>query len=130
MLNADRASAAFGITLKAVSPGAATCEMTVREDQTNGHGTCHGGVIFTLADTAFAAACNSYNMLAVAQSNSITYIAPGQLGDRLTAVARETSRAGRSGVYDVQVTNQDGAVIAEFRGLSRTLRGQHFEEGT
>jgi acyl-CoA thioesterase len=91
----------------------------------NGHGTCHGGFIFSLADSAFAFACNSYNDIAVAQHCSITYINPVRVGDRLTAVAREVSRRGRSGIYDIRITNQHGVVVAEFRGHSRTLEGRH-----
>lgn len=94
----------------------------------NGHGICHGGYIFTLADSAFAFACNSYNQLVVAQQNQITYLAPGKADERLTATALEKSKTGRSGVYDVTVTGEDGRVIALFRGLSRTIKGQHFEE--
>jgi acyl-CoA thioesterase len=102
--------------------------MTVQHCQTNGHDICHGGVIFALADSAFAFACNSYNKVTVAQSNSITFTAPGKTGDRLTADAREVVRSGRSGTYDVTVTNQDGTVIALFRGLSRTISGTLFDE--
>ena len=99
--------------------------MPVREDMLNGHGLCHGGMIFTLADSAFAFACNSYNQMAVAQHCSITYLIPGRIGDRLTATAREVSRRGRSGLYDIRITNQDGAHVAEFRGHSRTVKGTH-----
>ena len=88
----------------------------------------HGGYIFTLADSAFAFACNSYNQNAVAQHNDITFCAPGRKGDRLTARAVEVVRNGRSGVYDVTVTNQDGTVIAVMRGNSRTIQGQNFQE--
>lgn len=94
----------------------------------NGHGICHGGFIFTLADSAFAFACNSYNQLAVAQQNQITYLAPGREGERLQATALEVSRSGRSGVYDVFVTGGDGRSVAVFRGLSRTVKGRHFPE--
>ena len=93
-----------------------------------GHGIAHGGYIFPLADSAFAFACNSYNQLAVAQQNQISYLAPGKAGERLHAAAREQSRTGRSGVYDVTVTGEDGRTIALFRGLSRTIKGHHFEE--
>jgi acyl-CoA thioesterase len=97
--------------------------MIVRPEMSNGHGTCHGGYTFLLADSAFAFACNGYNQRTVGQHAAITYLAPGRLGDRLTATAREVSRQGRSGVYDVRVTNQDGVQIAEFRGHSRTVKG-------
>jgi acyl-CoA thioesterase len=96
--------------------------------QCNGHGICHGGVSFALADSAFAFACNSRNKSTVGQHTFMNYLAPGQLGDRLTATATEISLTGRSGIYDVRVSNQEGTVIAEFRGVSRTINGQHFEE--
>ncbi|WP_265518185.1 hydroxyphenylacetyl-CoA thioesterase PaaI [Nitratireductor luteus] len=124
----DDASKWLGATLDAVGPGTATLSMTVQEHHTNGHDICHGGFIFTLADSAFAFACNSYNQIVVAQQNSVTYVAPGRLGDRLTAEAREVARFGRSGIYDVSVTDQDGRLIAEFRGNSRQIAGQHFQD--
>ncbi len=124
----DDASKWLGASLNEVAPGIAVMSMTVGKHHTNGHDICHGGFIFTLADSAFAFACNSYNQVVVAQSNTITFIAPGRLGDRLTATAREVARFGRSGVYDVTVKNQDGKLIAEFRGNSRVIKGQHFEE--
>ena len=128
MWAADRASKWLGMALDSVGPG--TCEMslTVEAHHCNGHGICHGGYIFTLADSAFAFACNSYNQAAVAQHNSITFCAPGREGDRLVARAAEVTRAGRSGIYDVTVTNQDGVLIAVMRGNSRTVKGSHFEE--
>ena len=91
----------------------------------NGHGNCHGGYLFTLADSAFAFACNSYNTMTVAQHCAITYLIPGRIGDRMTATATEVSRRGRSGLYDIRVTNQDGDTVAEFRGHSRTVKGTH-----
>lgn len=124
----DHASQAFGMKVESVGPGEATISMTVRRDHLNGHGTCHGGVIFTLADSAFAFACNSHNKVTVAQHCSVSFLAPGREGDRLIASAREVTLAGRSGVYDVSVARADGTVIAEFRGLSRTISGTHFEE--
>lgn len=124
----DNASPWFGMEIVEVSEGRATLTLTVQPHHANGHGICHGGVTFSLADSAFAFACNSRNQNTVAQTNTITYIAPGRIGDRLTAVAREISLTGRSGIYDVTVTNQDGTVIAEFRGNSRAIRGQLFEE--
>lgn len=122
----DKASAALDMTIESVSPGAADVSMTVKEAMTNGHGMCHGGYIFTLADTAFAFACNTYNQRCVAQHCSIDFIAPAQRGMRLRAMARERRRAGRSGVYDVTVVDENGAAIAEFRGLSRTVAGTFF----
>jgi acyl-CoA thioesterase len=123
----DSAYKWLGMTLETVGPGTATGSMTVEKHHTNGHDICHGGYIFTLADSAFAFACNSYNRLVVAQHNSITFVAPGKLGDRLTAICREVARYGRSGIYDVKVTNQEGVLIAEFRGMSRTIEGKHFD---
>jgi acyl-CoA thioesterase len=123
----DRAAARLDITLDAAGPGTATLSMTVREEMTQGHGTCQGGVTFTLADTAFAVACNSHGEKVVAQHCSISYLAPAQIGDRLVAVAVERSRTGRSGLYDITVSRQDGAVIAEFRGHSRTVGGRWLE---
>ena len=126
----DRASTWLGMEMIRVDEGFAELALTVAAHHCNGHDICHGGVIFALADSAFAFACNSRNQSTVAQHNSITYIAPGRLGDRLTAVAREISLAGRSGITDVRVTDQTGQVIAEFRGHSRAIRGQLFQEET
>lgn len=123
--NADSASQRLGMMLERVAPGEATLSMVVTEAMSNGHGTCHGGYIFTFADSAFAFACNTYNNRVVGQHCSITYILPVRIGDRLTATARETARHGRSGIYDVHITNQDGAHVAEFRGHSRTVKGTH-----
>lgn len=128
MWAADRASQGLGMNIEAVGAGRATLSMTVRDDMTNGHKTCHGGFIFTLADSAFAFACNSYNQRTVAQMAAITYLAPAFAGDRLTASATEVARQGRSGIYDIRVTNQDGAQIAEFRGHSRSVKGTHLPE--
>ncbi|WP_220335169.1 hydroxyphenylacetyl-CoA thioesterase PaaI [Paracoccus thiocyanatus] len=125
MWNDDSASQRLGMSLDHIAPGQATLSMTVTEAMSNGHGNCHGGYIFTLADSAFAFACNSYNQLAVAQHCSISYLLPVRIGDRLTAQAREVSRRGRSGIYDIRITNQDGAHLAEFRGHSRTVKGTH-----
>ena len=125
----DGPSQCLGMNLDHVAPGEATLTMEVTDQMTNGHGTGHGGYIFTLADSAFALACNTHNQRTVAQHCSITYIAPVSGGDRLTAIAREHVRAGRSGVYDVRVVNQDGRHVAEFRGHSRTVKGTHLPEG-
>jgi acyl-CoA thioesterase len=119
----DRASPGLGMSIDDVSPGACTISMTVRNDMVNGHDLCHGGLIFTLADSAMAFASNSHNRNSVAQHASINFIRPGKLGDRLTARAVERSRTGRSGLYDVTVTSQTGDVIAEFRGMTRTIDG-------
>lgn len=124
----DQASAWFGMELVSVDEGAATLALEVQAHHVNGHGICHGGVTYALADSAFAFACNSRNQSTVAQHNSISYIAPAKLGDRLTATAREIKLAGRSGVTDVEVKNQDGVTIALFRGASRAIKGRLFSE--
>ncbi|SJZ92538.1 hydroxyphenylacetyl-CoA thioesterase PaaI [Consotaella salsifontis] len=121
----DRASQGLGMSLDRVAPGEASVSMTVTEAMCNGLATCHGGFIFTLADSAFAFACNGYNQHTVAQHASITFIAAAFAGDRLTARAREVSRKGRGGIYDISVVNQAGEMVAEFRGHSRTVKGTH-----
>ena len=123
----DDAARGLGIELLEIKPGEATLAMTVRADMVNGHRIAHGGFIFTLADSAFAFACNSRNERAVAAHCQISFIRPARLGDRLVAVAREISRSGRSGIYDVRVTASD-EVIAEFRGHSRTVAGNWLPE--
>ncbi|MEM7057835.1 MAG: hydroxyphenylacetyl-CoA thioesterase PaaI [Pseudomonadota bacterium] len=128
MWSQDQASKWLGMSLDQIGPGTCTMSMTVAQHHCNGHLICHGGFIFTLADSAFAFACNSYNQSNVAQQNAITYCAAGRLNDVLTASAVEVTRAGRSGVYDVTVTNQDSTVIAVMRGNSRTIKGTHFPE--
>lgn len=125
MWNDDSASQRLDMSLDHIAPGQATLSMTITEAMSNGHGNCHGGYIFTLADSAFAFACNSYNQMAVAQHCSVTYLIPGRIGDRLTARAQEVSRRGRSGIYDIRIANQDGLRVAEFRGHSRTVKGTH-----
>jgi acyl-CoA thioesterase len=119
----DRASAGLGMTIERVAPGEAVLAMTVRGDMVNGHDMCHGGFIFTLADSAFAFACNSYNVTTVAASCDIVFLKAARAGDRLTATAREVHREGRNGIYDIAVTDQTGAAIAQFRGKSRTIGG-------
>lgn len=128
MWSKDRASPGMGMQIDEVGPGRAVLSMTVQDHHLNGHNICHGGFIFTLADSAFAFACNSYNKVTVAQQNQITFLSPGKPGERLVAVAEETALAGRSGIYDVTVTGEDGRRIAVMRGLSRTISGQNFEE--
>jgi len=120
----DSASKGLGMQLISVEPGRSVLAMTITDTMVNGHNIAHGGFIFTLADSAFAFACNTYNQRAVAQHCAVTFIAPGKLGDRLTARAVEKQRFGRSGIYDITVTREDGAVIAEFRGHSRTIEGE------
>jgi acyl-CoA thioesterase len=119
----DRASQALGMAVVAIGPGCATVRMIVREAMLNGHAIAHGGLVATLADSAFAFACNAYNELTVAAGFDINLLAPARLGDELTAEAVEVSKAGRSGVYDVTVTNQRGERVAVFRGRSRTMKG-------
>ncbi len=123
LLAEDSASKDLGIELVSVGPGRATMAMTVVKSMSNGHGTCHGGFLFTLADSAFAFACNSHGQRCVAQHCSISYIAPGRLGMRLIAVAVERQRGERSGITDVTIRDETGAIIAEFRGHSRTVPG-------
>jgi acyl-CoA thioesterase len=118
----DRASQGLGMEIIEIGPGRATLQMTIQPHMVNGHGIAHGGFIFTLADSAFAFACNSHNDRTVAAQGSISFIRPGKLGDRLVARATEISRSGRSGIYDVRVSAGD-AVIAEFRGHSRSIGG-------
>ncbi len=119
----DRASQNAGMTIEAVAPGYAKLSMTLVADMINGHQTAHGGVIFSLADSAFAFACNSRNVASVAQHCSITYVTPGREGERLVAECRETNLTGRFGMYDVTVTGGDGRVVAIFRGHSAAVRG-------
>jgi len=123
MWDEDKASQALGMNLIDVGPGFAVLSMAVRADMANGHGMCHGGFMFLLADSAFAFACNSHNQRAVAAGAEIHFVAPAKVGDLLTAKATEQHREGRSGFYDVRVTDQDDALIALFRGRSATIKG-------
>ncbi|MBX3428565.1 MAG: hydroxyphenylacetyl-CoA thioesterase PaaI [Hyphomonadaceae bacterium] len=123
LLKREGTGPAWGIVIDDAREGYARIRMTLRDDMLNGHRIGHGGMIFALADTAFAYACNSRNESTVAQNASISFLAPAQPGDLLIAEAREVSRAGRSGVYQVSVRTSDGGVIAEFTGLSRTIGG-------
>ena len=120
MWAADRASQALGMTLESISPGVARLAMEVRPDMVNGHDLCHGGLIATLADSAFAFACNTHGTVTVASGFDISFLEPARLGDLLVAEAREVARRGRTGVYDVTVRRGD-TVIAEFRGRSHAL---------
>jgi acyl-CoA thioesterase len=128
MYTRDRASQSLGIKIAVVGPGHAELMMVVRSDMLNGHAICHGGLIFTLADSAFAFACNSYNVMTVASGCAIDFVAPAREGDVLTAVAQERSVSGRTGVYDIEVTNQRGERIAFFRGKSYRIKGHVLEE--
>jgi len=120
----DNATQALGMKIHEVRPGYARLSMLIRSDMLNGHSSCHGGFIFTLADSAFAFACNSRNQSTVASGCSIEYLAPSAVNDVLTAEAIEQSLAGRTGVYDITVTNQHGKRIALFRGKSYRIRGE------
>ncbi len=130
MWSDDQASQGLGMVVERVSPGEALLSMAIRPDMTNGHGICHGGFIFTLADSAFAFACNTYNQRTVAQHCAVTFLQPGRRGDTLTAHAVERTRSGRSGIYDVTVRNSQGEVVAEFRGHSRTISGTLLAPGS
>lgn len=119
----DNTAKMLGILVVGVSPGYARVTMTVRSDMVNGHRTCHGGLIFTLADSAFAVSCNSHNESTVAAAASIDFLAPAFEGDELSAEGAELWRSGRSGIYEVTVTNQRGERIALFRGRSHRVGG-------
>ena len=125
----DRASRWLGMVVEAIGPGTATLAMTVREEMLNGHDICHGGLVTTLADSAFAFACNAYNEVTVAAGFDVNLMAAARLGDRLTAVAIEVSKSSRTGVYDIHVTNQRGERVAAFRGRSYTMKGRPLVEG-
>ncbi|WP_036590690.1 hydroxyphenylacetyl-CoA thioesterase PaaI [Oceanospirillum maris] len=124
MYESDWAAQALEMTIIDVREGYAKLSMVVRKDMSNGHGICHGGMMFTLADTAFAYSCNSYNKVTVAAGCNIEFIAPGKLGDTLVAEAKKVSLAGRSGIYDVTISNSAGDPIAYFRGKSRQIKGE------
>jgi acyl-CoA thioesterase len=121
----DAASRGLGMQIEAVGPGYARIAMTVRPDMLNGFKICHGGFITTLADSAFAFACNSYNELTVASGIVVDFLAPAHQGDRLTAECHEVALTGRTGVYDIKVTNQDGKAVVVMRGRSHTMKGKH-----
>ncbi|MBC7801155.1 MAG: hydroxyphenylacetyl-CoA thioesterase PaaI [Gemmatimonadaceae bacterium] len=128
MWASDHASQGLGIAIEHIAPGAARLSMTVAPQMLNGHGTCHGGFIFALADSAFAFACNTDGMVSVASQCSIVFLRPAGLGERLVAVAEERHRKDRSGIYDVRVT-AGAEVVAEFRGHSRTT-GARMADGS
>jgi acyl-CoA thioesterase len=130
MFARDRASQAMGMRIFRVGPGRAELKMTVRADMLNGHATCHGGFIFTLADSAFAFACNSANLTTVASGCSIDFIAPAREDDVLTAIGQERSLSGRTGVYDIEVRNQRGETVALFRGKSYRIKGHVIAEAS
>lgn len=120
----DRASLALEMKLLTVGPGSASMQMAVREDMANVHNACHGGLIFTLADSTLAYACNSHNKNAVAVTCMIEYMRPAYIGDVLTAAGREQGLEGRNGVYDIRVENQKGELVALFRGKSTQIKGE------
>jgi acyl-CoA thioesterase len=124
MFSRDRAAQALGIKIVRVQPGASLLTMTVRSDMVNGHHICHGGMLFSLADTAFAYACNSGNHNTVASACQIDFLAPAHEGDTLIASASEQAASGRAGVYDVSVHRSDGQLLALFRGKSHRIRGE------
>ncbi len=123
MLSRDRAAQQLGITIEGVGAGFAQIAMTVNETMINSHATAHGGALFTFADTAFAFACNSRDIPHVALDASMSFTAPARLGDRLTAIAIERSKRGRTGVYDVTVTNGSGELVSVFRGTCYRIHG-------
>lgn len=122
MYASDRASQALGIRLVEIRPGHAKMSMVIRDDMLNGHASCHGGLIFSLADSAFAFSCNSHGGVVVAAAASIDFLAPAQGGDELTATAVERWRSKRNGIYEVTVANQRGETVALFRGRSHQVR--------
>ncbi len=126
--NGDRASQALGMAIESCGPGRAQVRMRVRADMTNGHGICHGGLVFALADSAFAFACNSHGDNTVAAGAAIEFLRPARDGDVLTAVATERWRAGRAGIYEIEVRNQDGEAVALFRGRSHQIAGRLIDD--
>lgn len=123
MFARDQASQKLGIQIESIAPGRAVLSMTITEDMIQGHGSCHGGYLFALADSAFAFSCNTYDKATVASGCSIDYLYGAEAGDRLIATGEEQSRGGRTGVYDITLTNQDGRKVALFRGKSYQVRG-------
>ncbi len=122
MYSTDAAAKQLGISIVNIGPGTAVLSMTVKESMVNGHDICHGGMTFSLADTCFAYACNSDNHAAVAASCTIEYLAPAYLNDVLTATANREHQGGRSGIYDIAVTNQNNQIVALFRGRSARIK--------
>ncbi|MDX9994512.1 MAG: hydroxyphenylacetyl-CoA thioesterase PaaI [Rhodocyclaceae bacterium] len=124
----DHAARGLGMEIVAVGPGSATLRMPVRQDMVNGHGTCHGAFIFAVADSCFAYACNSDNHRAVAGGVDINFLAPALFGDVLTAVGTRRQQGGRSGIYDIEVSDQAGRLVAVFRGRSVRVKGHFFPQ--
>jgi acyl-CoA thioesterase len=125
----DRNAQSVGIKLDEIRPGFARMHLKIRPEMVNSHDICHGGVLFTLADTAFAYACNSYNHATVASGCSIDFVAPAHVGETLTAVAEERARSGRTGVYDIEILNGHGHAVAYFRGKSYRVKGEVLQTG-
>lgn len=128
LYGSDQASQMLGMTIDSIAPGAAQVSMRVRPDMVNGHGICHGGLVFALADSAFAFACNSHGHNTVAAGAAIEFLAPGRVGDLLTATASERWRAARSGIYEIEVRNDRGEAVALFRGRSHQVAGRLVDE--
>jgi len=128
LFDGDRASQMLGMTIESCGPGRATVSMRVRPDMVNGHRICHGGLIFALADSAFAFACNSYGDNTVAAGAAIEFLAPGREGDLLRAIAQERWRAGKAGIYEIEVRNQRDETVALFRGRSHQVTGRLIDD--
>lgn len=124
LLSREGTGPTWGIKIEDANVGYSRISMQIRDDMLNGHRIAHGGMIFALADTAFAYACNSRNVSTVAQSANIVFLSPGKSGERLTAEAKEKTLEGRTGVYDITVRGDDGRTVAEFQGISRAIRGE------
>ena len=127
MWQEDHAARGLGMAICQVGPGTATLSMPVRQDMVNSHGTCHGAFIFAVADAAFAYACNSDNHRAVAGGADINFLAPALLGEVLTAFGTRRQQGGRSGIYDIEVSDRQGTLVAVFRGRSVRVKGQHLD---
>ena len=128
LYDGDRASQMLGMTVDSCGPGRSTVSMRIRPDMVNGHRICHGGLIFALADSAFAFACNSHGFNTVAAGAAIEFLAPGREGDVLRAIAQERWRAGRAGIYEIEVRNQREEIIALFRGRSHQIAGRLIDD--
>jgi acyl-CoA thioesterase len=128
LFDGDRASQMLGMTIESCGPGRATVSMRIRPDMVNGHRICHGGLIFALADSAFAFACNSHGDNTVAAGAAIEFLAPGREGDLLRAIAQERWRAGRAGIYEIEVRNQRDETVALFRGRSHQIAGRLIDD--
>ena len=128
LFDGDRASQMLGMTIESCGPGRATVSMRVRPDMVNGHRICHGGLIFALADSAFAFACNSYGDNTVAAGAAIEFLGPGREGDLLRAIAQERWRAGKAGIYEIEVRNQRDETVALFRGRSHQVAGRLIDD--